>query len=377
MRIAAGTQCLSFFEGLLPDDQNIRKKIAMRDHAESTSVFDLLGAIGRDCVGALRFIPEGQDPGNPTEMIYRSLSHKEIAKRIAFLGKSPLGIQYDEDFRISIAGVQEKTAFLWIDNHWQLPLHHTPTSHIFKPPIKEGPNGANFSDTPWNEWLCLNICHAFGLETVKAKVTFFDDKPVLVIERFDRQWQEHILYRLPQEDFCQALGVSPTRKYQSDGGPSIIDGLHLLQGAMNPKEDSLKFIKAHIVFYLVAAIDGHAKNFSLFISPGGFRLTPLYDVLSAAPYPELSPHKIKLAMAFGNKSHYRLKGIMPRHFYQTAQKGGLHREDRDNILSELMKQVDHVIEKIAKLAVQFSVPTKTFWPILEGIKKRAKTWVAS
>jgi serine/threonine protein kinase HipA of HipAB toxin-antitoxin module len=73
----------------------------------------------------------------------------------------PLGLYADEDdFRISIAGVQEKTAFLHIDNQWQVPLGPTPTSHIFKPAMKVGPDGADFSDTPWNEWRCLALCRA-------------------------------------------------------------------------------------------------------------------------------------------------------------------------------------------------------------------------
>ncbi len=119
--------------------------------------------------------------------------------------------------------MQEKTAFLRIDNQWQLPLGPTPTSHIFKPAMKIGPNGADFSDTPWNEWLCLALCRALGLETANAEVLMFDDKPVIAVERFDRLWRDDVLYRLPQEDMCQALGVPPMRKYQSDGGPGIVD----------------------------------------------------------------------------------------------------------------------------------------------------------
>lgn len=93
--------------------------------------------------------------------------------------------------------------------------------------MREGPNGADFSDTPWNEWLCLALCRALGLETASTEVRMFDGKPVIVVERFDRIWQEGVLYRLPQEDLCQALGVPPMRKYQSDGGPGIVDVMSL------------------------------------------------------------------------------------------------------------------------------------------------------
>lgn len=225
----------------------------------------------------------------------------------------------EEDFRISIAGMQEKTAFLFADDGWQLPLGATPTSHIFKPAMREGPDGADFSDSSWNEWFCLKLCAGFGLASANAEVQHFDDKPVIVVERFDRRWQDGVLYRLPQEDLCQALGVPPSRKYESDGGPGILAVLEFLNQAANPRADRLTFFKAQIIFWLLAAIDGHAKNFSVFLTPGGFNLTPMYDVMSAAPYPELTPQKIKLAMAIGNNRHYRVQKIVPRHFHQMGR----------------------------------------------------------
>jgi len=377
-RVWSGEGAASYFDGLLPDDRTVREKIAAREHAESAGVFDLLAIIGRDCVGALRFVPEGLDPGDPTKMAYRPVSDDEIAKRIASLATNPLGIHADEDdFRISIAGVQEKTAFLRIDDQsesvgWQLPLGSTPTSHIFKPAMKEGPSGADFSDTPWNEWLCLTLCRILGLETANAEVLLFDEKPVIVVERFDRTWQEGVLYRLPQEDLCQALGVPPARKYQSDGGPGIIDVLEFLNGAVAPHEDRLTFMKAQIVFWLLAAIDGHAKNFSIFITPGGYRLTPLYDVMSASPYPEFPDQKVKLAMAMGNKNYYRLNQIQLRHFYQTGQKAGLRKQDMDDIFSGLAAQMEDAIAEAAALAADASMPESITGPILAGVTKRAR-----
>ena len=306
------------------------------------------------------------------KMEYRPVTDDEIAARIASLGTTPLGVHSDDDdFRISIAGVQEKTAFLRIDDQWQLPLGPTPTSHIFKPAMKEGPAGADFSDTPWNEWLCLELCRALGLESANAEVLIFDDKPVIAIERFDRAWQDGVLYRLPQEDICQALGVPPVRKYQSDGGPGIVDVLDFLNGAIAPYENRLAFMKAQIVFWLLAAIDGHAKNFSIFLSPGGYRLTPLYDVMSAAPWPEFPDQKIKLAMALGNKNYYRLKQIQLRHFYQTGQKAGLREQDMDSIFSGLVALMNDAIAEAAALAAAAGMPESTSEPILAGVGKRA------
>ena len=370
-RVWSGVSADSFFDGLLPDDQAVRNKIAAREQIDSAGTFDLLSVIGRDCVGALRFMPEGLDSGDPAKMSYRPVNDEEIASRIASLGTAPLGIHAADDvFRISIAGVQEKTAFLRIDDQWQLPLGSTPTSHIFKPAMKIGPNGADFSDTPWNEWLCLALCRALGLETANVEALIFDDKPVIVVERFDRLWRDNVLYRLPQEDICQALGVPPMRKYQSDGGPSIVDILEFLNGAVAPRKDRLNFMKTQIVFWLLAAIDGHAKNFSIFLTPGGYKLTPLYDVMSAYPYPEFSAHKTKLAMAVG-KSHYRIKEIQPRHFYQTGQKAGLRIDDMDEIFANLVPQIDHAIAEVRALAVDAGIPETTYEPILAGVEKCA------
>lgn len=370
-RVWSGDGASSYFEGLLPDDHTVREKIAAREQAESAGIFDLLAVIGRDCVGALRFVPEGLDSSDPAKMTYRPVRDSEIATRIASLATTPLGVHTDDDdFRISIAGIQEKTAFLRVDTQWQLPLGPTPTSHIFKPAMKEGPDGVDFSDTPWNEWLCLTLCRALGLETANAEVLTFADKPVIVVERFDRAWHDGVLYRLPQEDICQALGVPPVRKYQSNGGPSIIDVLEFLHGAVAPHEDRLTFMKTQIVFWLLTAIDGHAKNFSIFLTPGGYKLTPLYDVISTAPYLEFPVQKIKLAMAIGNKGYYRLNQIQLRHFYQTGQKAGLRKQDMDSIFSGLAARMDDAIAEAAALAADAGMPESTAEPILACVNKR-------
>ncbi len=369
----SGEVVTSYFDGLLPDDRVVREKIARRERAKSSSIFDLLAVIGQDCVGALRFVPEGLDPGDPTKMKYRPISDDEITTRIAFLAENPLGMHPDEvGFRISIAGVQEKTAFLRVDEQWQLPLGPTPASHIFKPAMKGGPDSVDFSDTPWNEWLCLALCRNLGLETADADVLLFGGKPVIVVKRFDRIWKNGVLYRVPQEDICQALGIPPVRKYQSDGGPGIIDILKLLNGAITPYEDRLAFMRAQIVFWLLAAIDGHAKNFSVFLTPGGYRLTPLYDVMSVEPYPEFPTQKTRLAMAIGDRGYYRLNQIQLRHFYQTGRKTGIREQDMDSLFSGLAMQAGDVIARATALAANAGMPESTYEPILAGVEKRAR-----
>ena len=132
----------------------------------------------------------------------------------------------------------------------------------------------------------------------------------------------------------------------------------------------MAFTKAQIVFWLLAAIDGHAKNFSIFLSPGGYRLTPLYDVMSAAPRPEFPDQKIKLAMALGNKNYYRLIQIQLRHFYQTGQKAGLREQDMDSIFSGLDAKMEDAIAEAADLAANAGMPESTSEPILARVSKR-------
>lgn len=378
-RVWAGDAIDSVFDGLLPDDQTVRNVIAAREGADSGGTFDLLAAIGRDCVGALRFVAEGENPGDPTTMRYRPLGESEISRRLASLAQAPLGMAAhreeaggDEDFRISIAGMQEKTAFLFADDGWQLPLGATPTSHIFKPAMGDRPDGVDFSDSPWNEWFCLKLCTWFGLTSANAEVWHFDNKPVIVVERFDRRWQDGVLYRLPQEDMCQALGVPPSRKYESDGGPGILAVLEFLNQAANPRPDRLMFFKTQIVFWLLAAIDGHAKNFSVFLAPGGFNLTPIYDVMSAAPYPGLTPQKAKLAMAVGDNRHYRLQEIVPRHFYQMGRAAGFVEEDIKDMFADLTRSLDGALQQAATVADKVGMPPRTRDAIIEGICARAK-----
>lgn len=382
-RLWTGDAIASVFDGLLPDDRTVRETIAARGGADSAGIFDLLAAIGRDCVGVLRFVSEGTDPGDPAQMKYRPINDDEIARRLAALARAPLGMAVhrlgdhadddhdDEDFRISIAGMQEKTAFLYAEKGWQLPLGATPTSHIFKPAMREGPNGADFSDSPWNEWLCLTICDALGLPAASAEVMHFDDKPVIVVERFDRRWQDGVLYRLPQEDLCQAFGVPPSRKYESDGGPGILAVLEFLNQAAAPRADRLIFFKAQIVFWLLAAIDGHAKNFSVFLTPGGLSLTPLYDVMGADPYPEISPQRVKLAMAIGDNRHYRVRDVVPRHFYQTGRKAGFANEDIAELFGDLKGALDAALTIAATAAEKANMPTRTRDAIIEGVHRRA------
>lgn len=323
-----GSRVINVFDNLLPDSDPIRKRVAERVGAEGTDAFSMLTALGHDCVGALQFLPDGVDAGTAGDINGKSVSDDEVADIITNLAAAPLGMGEDKDFRISIAGAQEKTALLRRDGKWFKPIGTTATTHILKPQIGRIPSGINLSHSVENEFLCLKLLEAFGLSTAGVEMADFGNRRTLIVERFDRRWtSDGRLLRLPQEDTCQALSIPATRKYQSDGGPGMRDIVNLLKGSDTPEADIATFIRANIIFWLLGATDGHAKNFSIFLSPGGrFHLTPLYDVLSAQPSfdaNEVPRKKFKLAMSAGKNNHYPVGDIVPRHFKQTADMSGV------------------------------------------------------
>lgn len=323
-----GAPVSAVFDNLLPDNDAIRRRMAEQVHANGTDAYSLLAAVGRDCVGALQFLPDGIEPGPAGAVEGKTVSNAEIADIISNLASAPLGLSDDQDFRISIAGAQEKTALLFHEGRWKKPFGTTATTHILKPQIGHLPNGIDLTNSVENEFFCLKLTKALGLPSAEVAMVTFDDKRVLVVERFDRRWtQDGRLLRLPQEDFCQALSVPPHLKYESDGGPGIPALLNLLKGSDTPEADQSVLIKALAVFWLIGATDGHAKNFSIQMAPGGrFHLAPLYDILSAEPSfqrGQIRRNKMKLAMAVGNSRHYSLGTIVPRHFTETAAKAGI------------------------------------------------------
>ena len=174
----------------------------------------------------------------------------------------------------------------------------------------------------------------------------FEQEKALIVERFDRRLSSDASWwvRLPQEDFCQATGSSPGLKYQSDGGPGIKEIASLLNGSAESEKDKRVFFKSQILFWLLAATDGHTKNFSIFILPKGrYQLTPIYDVISTYPVSGhgvglLAPETLKMAMALrgtsGNK--YGWKSIQRRHWLSTAREGGLSRSAVEEIIDEIL-----------------------------------------
>lgn len=133
-----------------------------------------------------------------------------------------------------------------------------------------------------------------------------------------------------------------SQKYQSEGGPAAADIIRLLGGSDDPTEDQATFLSSQIIFWLIGATDGHAKNFSLFLRPGGgFKLTPFYDVLSvqdAVDRGQLAQKSFRLAMSAGTSRHYRIEEVLGRHFVQTARAAGIGPTIIDKVITDIRKK---------------------------------------
>lgn len=370
-----GDKVYNFFDNLLPDNPAIRGRIQARFMAETNQPFELLSHIGKDCVGALQLSDKIET--DVKKIVGAAVTDSDIAKTLKNYQQAPLGMSHSEDdFRISIAGAQEKSAFLWHENKWKRPFQSTPTTHIFKLPIGKIPyQQIDLSDSCENEWICTQIAKAFGLDTANCKIIHFEDVKTLVVERFDRKFSgdNSWIIRLPQEDMCQAMGYSPSLKYQSDGGPGILNIMDLLLGSQKSKHDQEHFLKSQVLFWLLAAIDGHAKNFSLFIEAlGRYQATPLYDIMSAYPIiysKQMEKQKIKMAMSLkGKNNHYAWHKIQPRHFVSTAEFANFSAKRAKKIVDDMLMQIDEVIDAVGNILPK-NFPDRIATPIFEGMKK--------
>jgi len=375
-----GAAVEAYFDNLLPDSESIRRRLQERFHTGSRGAFDLLAAIGRDCVGAVQLLPSDETPADLRDIQAGALTDAEIEAELAGV-TSPSALTRDEDeFRISIAGAQEKTAFLKHRGRWCRPQGSTPTTHIFKLPLGlVGGRQADMRTSVENEWLCARIVAAFGLPVARCEIGEFGAQKALIVERFDRQLHSSGKYwlRLMQEDFAQATGTPWHRKYQSDGGPGVIELARVLRGSVEAPRDLQTLFRAQLLFFLLAATDGHAKNFSLRILSGGrFQLTPLYDVLSAWPVigkraNEIPLGKVKLAMALpGERPRYLWSTLQRRHFEALGRKLGLG-DNTGRHIDAVVTAVPDVIESMSA-ALPREFPAQVAARLFDGMTAATK-----
>ncbi len=171
-----GERVRNFFDNLLPDSDAIRRRLATRFKTGSTEAFDLLQAIGRDCVGAVQLLDADEVPTDVMSIAGTPMSEEDVeCLLIQTTSAGPFAtLDETQDLRISLAGAQEKTALLWHGGAWMLPHGSTPTTHILKLPLGlVGHRQADFSTSVENEWLCMNLLAEYELPVATTALLTF------------------------------------------------------------------------------------------------------------------------------------------------------------------------------------------------------------
>lgn len=375
---------INYFYNLLPDLSEVRDRIVARYQAKSRQTFDLLHEVGKDSVGAISLLTDDEEP-NTKQLDYEVLTPARLKQVLsAYQSNIPLGMLEDEsDFRISVAGAQEKTALLKINNEWCIPKASTPTTHIIKLPIGkiQQPNATlDMSDSVENEYLCIQLAKKLGFNVPNVEIIHCDGIKAIAVERFDRKWIKNNtkLLRLPQEDMCQAFGLPSSIKYEADGGPSIKIIMDLLMGSSQSLKDRDAFMRFQVFQWLIGATDGHAKNFSIFINAqGSYHLTPFYDILSAYPIlggKGMNIRSLKLAMGLtaSKGKKYPIDKIYTRHFIDTAKAVGFDTARMEEIIKEFAINMPKAIKELeAQLPSDFpkSISDSIFSNALRMVNK--------
>ncbi|GAA1212942.1 type II toxin-antitoxin system HipA family toxin [Rhodoglobus aureus] len=294
-----------FLWGLLPDNPETLQRWAVlaSPQADEHNPFSLLQHYGRDCAGAVQFLPEGEQPDTFQET--QRVDDAAIGAQLRALNADPNAWTFtDTDGRFSLAGAQAKFALVEADCGWGRALGSTPTTHIFKPGIPK------FREQALNEHVCMELARQLGLPAAGTHIRSFDGSHAIVVERYDRRVTPAGIERLHQEDLCQALSVSPSQKYQDDGGPGISEIVSVFRREQ-PKDradaTARRFLLAVAFNWIIGAPDAHAKNYSLLLRGSTAVLAPLYDIATITPYDRFTPDTARSAQAVNGS--YRLVDI--------------------------------------------------------------------
>lgn len=325
-----------FFAGLLPEGQ-MRRLIAQQFQISRQNDFALLDHIGGECAGAVTFTEPGHPPPHSAmEAEVEWLNDDDLIAILDELPRRPM-LAGKDGLRLSLAGAQDKLPVVFDGNRIGLPRNNTPSSHILKPAIHA------VEDSVSNEHFCLLLAEAMQLKVAHSLVSAVGDHRFLLVERYDRTRDATgNPARLHQEDFCQALGVVPEMKYQNEGGPDLAQCFALIRRVTRPSAPHILRLLDYVIFNaLIGNHDAHAKNFSLLFTDKGAVLAPLYDVLSTAVYPSLTP---KMAMKLGSK--YKFSEVEMRHWEQFASAAGLSGAQTRKRILELAHQLPMVAQKL-------------------------------
>ncbi len=269
-----------FLAGLLPENRDTRARWARSLGTDEDDLFSMLSQMGWDCPGAVQFCRPGElEKLSQRESSYEPVGDGDIAERLRELIADPASWSMPDE-HWSLGGQQEKFALALIEGTWRQAHGAAATTHIFKPGIRSLHHQALV------EHVTMAAAASLGLDIAATQLMQFEDQWAIAIERFDREIDANErVSRIHQEDFCQALGRLPERKYESRGGPTLADMVRTLNQQSSTLEDDVLALADFVIINVVAgAPDGHSKNISMMRAAGRTWVAPLYDLASALAY---------------------------------------------------------------------------------------------
>lgn len=378
----------NFLDNLLPENATIRGRIARQHGIDPNDSFGLLGAIGRECAGALILVPAGEErPKGPGT--YRPLADPELERWLEFRDSQPLMSEETGRVRLSLAGAQPKAA-LYFDEHGlpHVPQDGAATTDIIKPAMRRAsPNTVHV------EWYCMELARALLGEERVARVEPW--RRCLRVHRFDRIRSNGRVRRLHQEDLCQALGLAVGSKYEAPSRASKFDETLLArcarlfdrlgsEGKMVPAIEKQALFRSLLVNGLLMNADAHLKNYALLHVEGGVRVAPMYDVLcttcirlregGAAGWEREPVAEVELArdLALRIGSAEAIDAIDDEHWIECGQhQMGLSRRYTQQSLDELRARLLEVLRPTAdRVLAQEPAAESAIDAVRRGLQRR-------
>jgi serine/threonine-protein kinase HipA len=370
----SGAVVANFLWNLLPDNDRTLQAWGQAYGVSPNSAFALLSKVGEDCAGAVQIVTDEWMATNANSAgDVEWIDETEVGRRLKRLREERTwtGRRPNDRGHFSLAGAQPKMALLFDGERWGVPSGRRPTTHILKPPMP-GLNGSTE-----NEYACLRLASKVGIVAAEAAVGHFDGETAIVVTRYDRErGADGTIRRFHQEDMCQALGVHPAKKYQSDVGPSFEQiANEVLRYATDPEADKARLADMMAFNFIVLGTDAHPKNFSIIHLPQRrMYLAPMYDVLSYVPYDddddEHERRRLRMAMKIGG--YYKFDQIQPRHWERQATLMKMDPEEMVARVQTMSERVPDAMSDVVKECRAHGLTEPILDRMLNGISNRCE-----
>lgn len=311
---------MPYLLGLIPESTEARQRWANQLDVSPDDAFDMLAAMGWDCPGAVQFC----EPERLNELAQRSLEYaqtddKAIGSRLRAFEDTEASWTMPEE-HWSLGGQQEKFALARISGQWFEAHGAAATTHIFKPGIKR------LKFQALVEHLTMRAASLAGVTVAPSEYRQFDGQWAIVIERFDRALDlGDEIRRLHQEDFCQATGRTPDRKYEERRGPTLRDMNNVIQRESISLKDDREALADFLAINVVAgAPDGHSKNIALLRGNHGSTIAPLFDLATGLAYDQDKVDR-KIALSVGGER--QVSRIYRKQWQRTAEVIGINSDE--------------------------------------------------